>query len=108
MAGLQENNYAVWHSQQTCDSSSAAQPEMRPPILLVGNFLSSTLGNRGVCEDLAARLAASLWPVLTTSNRSGRLLRLLDMISVAWCKRHNYAVAQVDVFSGHAFLWAEA
>jgi hypothetical protein len=98
----------VWNSQQTCHSSSTAQPEMRPPVLLVGNFFSSTLVNRSVCEDLAARLAASLWLVLTTSNRPGRLPRLLDMISVAWGRRYDYAVAQVDVFSGSSFVWAEA
>ena len=28
----------------------------RPPVLLVGNFLSAAAGTRGVCEDLAARL----------------------------------------------------
>jgi glycosyltransferase involved in cell wall biosynthesis len=30
------------------------------------------------------------------------------MVSVAWCRRHDYAVAQVDVFSGLAFVYAEA
>jgi glycosyltransferase involved in cell wall biosynthesis len=30
------------------------------------------------------------------------------MISVAWGRRYDYAVAQVDVFSGSSFVWAEA
>jgi L-malate glycosyltransferase len=108
MAGLQGNNRIVWGSQEICHASSPVQPAMRLPVLLVGNLLSSTLGTRSACEDLAARLAASLWPVLTTSAKLGRLPRLLDMVSVAWCRRYDYAVAQVDVFSGSAFVYAEA
>jgi glycosyltransferase involved in cell wall biosynthesis len=81
---------------------------MKLPVLLVGNFLSSSLGNRSVCEDLAIRLTASHWSVLTTSARPGRLPRFLDMVNMAWCRRYDYAVAQVDVFSGPAFVWAEA
>jgi glycosyltransferase involved in cell wall biosynthesis len=81
---------------------------MKLSVLLVGNFLSSTLGSRSVCEDLAARLALSHWLVLTSSEKRSRLPRLLDMVSMAWCRRNDYAVAQIDVFSGPAFLWAEA
>lgn len=77
-------------------------------VLLVGNFLSSTGGNRGVCEELACRLAGAGWSVLTTSPRAGRLSRLTDMLATAWRNRHHYDVAQVDVFSGTAFVWAEA
>jgi glycosyltransferase involved in cell wall biosynthesis len=76
-------------------------------ILLVGNFLSNRF-NRAVCEDLADRLSASGWTVLTTSRRVGRAARLLDMIGTTWAKRHQYAMAQVDVYSGPAFFWAEA
>lgn len=81
---------------------------MKTPVLLVGSFLSATHGNHNVCEDLAARLTPLGWPVLTTSHKPGRLARLLDMVSTAWLKRHDYAVAQVDVFSGLGFVWAEA
>lgn len=78
------------------------------PVLLVGNFLSARLGTRGVCEDLAAQLARLGWPVCTTSDKAGRLSRLVDMLGTVWRKRHDYAVAQVDVYSGPAFRWAEA
>ena len=84
MVGFQGNNHIVRNGEETRRSSSAVQPEMKFPVLLVGNFLSSTLGNRSVCEDLAPRLAAARWPVLTTSERRGRLPRLLDMVSMAW------------------------
>lgn len=78
----------------------------RPPVLLVGNFLSRHLATRTVGEELAARLAASGWPVTSTSERRPRLPRLLDMQRTIW--RAGYAVAQVDVYSGAAFFWAEA
>jgi len=77
-------------------------------VLLVGNFLSGSRYIRGVCEDLAPRLTASGWEVLTTSSKSGRVPRLVDMVTTAWIQRHRYAVAQVDVYYDLAFAWAEA
>lgn len=77
-------------------------------VLLVGNFLSvARQGTRSVCEDLAERLGSSGWVVFTASNRPGRLKRLLDMVMTAWRRQHIYAIAQVDVYSGKAFVWAE-
>ncbi len=80
---------------------------MRRSALLVGSFLSAEPGRRSVCEDLAERLSGAGWSVLAVSHRTGRLARLLDIASTAWRRRSGYAVAQVDVFSGRAFLWAE-
>jgi glycosyltransferase involved in cell wall biosynthesis len=77
-------------------------------VLVVGNFLSPSRAYRFVCEDLAERLAGRGWAVVTASSRPAPLSRLLDMVSTAWCRRRDYSVAQVDVFSGRAFLWAEA
>lgn len=77
-------------------------------VLLIGNFLSDALGNRGVCEDLAAGLRARGWPLVTASSRPRRVPRLLDMLSTSWRERRRYSVAQVDVFSGPSFYWAEA
>lgn len=76
-------------------------------MLVVGNFLSGHGRARGVCEDLAERLTAAGWAVIETSRKSGRLARLLDMAWTVWSKRHEYAVAQVDLYSGPAFSWAE-
>jgi glycosyltransferase involved in cell wall biosynthesis len=81
---------------------------MSTSVLVIGNFLSSSVGTRGVCEDLAAKLRGSGWFVLTASSRLPRLARLLDMLATAWQQRRRYQVAQVDVFSGPAFFWAEA
>jgi len=61
-----------------------------------------------VCEDLAERLANNGWKGVTASRKRPRLLRLADMILTAVRHRHDYSVAQIDVFSGPAFVWAEA
>ncbi|MDB6121297.1 MAG: putative glycosyltransferase [Pedosphaera sp.] len=82
--------------------------ELNIPVLLVGNFLSAAGGSRGVCEELAVRLAANGTTVFTTSSQPMRIRRLWDMLSTIYKKRHQYAVAQVDVYSGPAFFWAEA
>lgn len=79
-----------------------------PSILIVGNHLSSSVGTRAMGEDLSARLAARGWNVWTTSTRRARLPRLADMLAACWRLRARYAVALVDVFSGPAFLWAQA
>jgi glycosyltransferase involved in cell wall biosynthesis len=79
----------------------------RHPVLLVGNFLSGTRGTRGVCEDLASGLKVAGWPVITTSSRPSRFARLVDFLFTVWSKRNRYRVAQVDVYSGPSFVWAE-
>jgi len=76
-------------------------------VLLVGNFLSGSIGTRGVCEDLAVALASAGWSVITTSSRPSRFTRLQDFLLTVWWQRHRYDVAQVDVYSGLAFFWAE-
>jgi len=81
--------------------------QSRPTVLLIGNFLSATRGTRSVCEDLALRLKASNWSIITTSFRPGRLARLLDFLLTVWRCRNQYHVAHVDVYSGPAFVWAE-
>jgi glycosyltransferase involved in cell wall biosynthesis len=80
----------------------------RPPVLLVGNFLSGAGRNPSVSEDLARRLRDRAWPVITTSSRTGRLARLADMLTTIWQHRHDYALANVEVYSGLAFYLAEA
>ncbi len=77
-------------------------------MLIIGNFLSASGGSRGVCEELAERLAAEGWRVLCASRKRPKLFRLADMVLTAAKQHHEYAVAQVDVFSGPAFFWAEA
>lgn len=85
---------------------SPAGPATRS-VLLVGTFLSASVGNWNACEDLAPRLRSRGFAVLTVSSRRNRAARLLDMLGTCWAKRRHYALAQVNVFSGPAFVWAE-
>lgn len=80
---------------------------MKSSVLLIGNFLSEKQGSRGVCEDLAIKLADDGWNVITTSEKKSRVFRLLDMLQTTWRHRHQYNVALVDVYSGAAFTWAD-
>ncbi|MEW6510878.1 MAG: glycosyltransferase family 4 protein [Bacteroidota bacterium] len=77
-------------------------------VLLVGNFLSESMVYGSVGEDLSRRLTARGWSVVMTSGKMNRALRLIDMVRTVLSRRRDYAVAHVDVFSGVAFLWAEA
>ncbi|MEX2299891.1 MAG: glycosyltransferase family 4 protein [Bryobacterales bacterium] len=80
----------------------------KPTTLLIGNHLSGAGVNPSVCESLAVRLRERGWQVLTTSGKLGRIARLCDMLGTVWSARQDFDVAHVDVYSGKAFLWAEA
>src|ERR1041384_1344601 len=77
-------------------------------ILIVVNFLSAAGGSRGVCEELAERLAATGWHVVAASRKRSKFLRLADMVLTTVKHRRDFGVAQVDVYSGPAFFWADA
>ena len=79
---------------------------MTPRVLLVSNFLSDSR-TPCVAEALAVRLRARHWSVLTTSSQQNKALRLLDMVQTIWRRRHEYDVAQVDVYGTLAFVFAE-
>lgn len=86
-----------------------ATEEDRPPrLLVVGSFPARAPLERYPSGDLAARLASRGWDVLTTSRAERRLGRLREMVGSVVRDRGRYEVAVVDVFSGPAFLWAEA
>src|SRR5262249_26939923 len=58
-------------------------------------------------REIAVRLRSTGWQVITTTSRVGRVARLADMVRTIYARRRDYEVAQVDVYSGHAFIWAE-
>ncbi len=80
----------------------------RPRLLLVGNFFHRHGRDGQYCRYLADQLVGRGYPVLTVSRWRPRLLRLVEMTWVPWWQRRNFDVAQVDVFSGPSFVWAEA
>ncbi|MFM8392864.1 MAG: glycosyltransferase family 4 protein [Acidobacteriota bacterium] len=85
----------------------SAEKSDHPTLLLIGNFLTNSLGTRHVSEDLAEQLRARGWPVITTSSHPGRVRRGLDMLLTIWRTRHSYALAHIEVYAGLAFIWAE-
>ena len=89
-------------------SESAAPQNQHPGVLFAGNFYASEGGSLSVCEELSSRLRGNGWHVITVSRKRERLAKLADMVATAWRERANYQVAQIDLFSGAAFVWAEA
>lgn len=79
-----------------------------PRLLILGDLVSRHTRYFGVAEDMADRLQARGYSVLRSSSRRGKLGRLLDRVYTAIARRQEYDVAYVDVFSGRAFMVAEA
>jgi glycosyltransferase involved in cell wall biosynthesis len=76
-------------------------------ILLVGNHLSSVSNNPSVAEGLGQRLVERGWKIILVSRRANKIQRLADMLWTIWSCRQQYTIAQIDVFGGAAFQWAE-
>lgn len=81
--------------------------EKQPAVLMIGNFLSNSGMNRTINEDLAEVLYKAGENILTTSNRPGRIPRLMDMLGTILHYKKEYDIALVDIYSGKAFIWAE-
>lgn len=76
--------------------------------LLVGNHLSASGRNPTVSEELAFCFRQTGMRVLTTSGRPNKVGRLVDMLATTVARRRSYEVAQIDLYSGPAFRWAQA
>lgn len=81
--------------------------EDKSTILIVSNFFVANQAGWGPHLDIAQALNERGWRVIKTSWYRQRVIRLVDMLWTAWYHRHHYSVAQVDVYSGPAFMWAE-
>jgi len=86
---------------------STQQIESRTRLLLVGNFLSRQGQVPQLCEELADRFEMEGWSVLRTSSKPGKVARLAEMVVTAFRRRSEFDLAQIDLFSGSAFVWAE-
>jgi len=75
-------------------------------ILLIGNHFSDRSHNQNAWQSLAQQLRSSGYSVHTCSDKRNKVLRLADMLSTIWLLRNTYQLAQIDVFSGYAYLWA--
>ena len=74
---------------------------------MIGNYLSTQKWNKNIWHYLAERLSEVGWNVITTSSKENQILRMLDMLWTIWRERKNTTLAQIDVFSGRAFIFAE-
>lgn len=77
-------------------------------ILMIGNYLPQPKYNKNIWQFLSEHLSVEGWCVISTSSKENRLLRLLDMLFTVWRYRHVYQIAQIDVFSGSAFAFAQS
>ena len=77
-------------------------------ILLAGNHLSGPGGSRGPIEDLAVRLRERGHSCLCVSPYRNGMARASHLMWTALSRRDDYDAAVVDVYSGRAFLWADA
>jgi len=84
------------------------QDNMKRRVLIVSTFLRDAGLPPSTCYALSSLLTQAGLEVVTTSSKYGRLPRLVDMMVTAWRERDRYSVACVDLFSGPAFIWAEA
>ncbi len=92
----------------TAEGTPLLATDPRPVrVLLIGNFFGLQGGGQ-YCKDLAVQLALRGHRVLSVSHSRPRALRLFAMTFYPWWQRRRFDVAQVDVFSGPSFLWAEA
>lgn len=82
-------------------------PMNEKSILLIGNHFVSNKGNQNVWMEIPTRLSQLGWKTLTSSSIFLKPFRLLDMIWSILSKRNDYQIAQLDVFSGPSFIWAD-
>lgn len=75
---------------------------------MIGNLLSRSIFTKSIVEELYERLTEKGWRVTPTSRIKNRPARLFDMVSTAWINRQQYSGAHIVVYSGLAFLYAEA
>src|SRR5438105_4059895 len=98
-----------WNASVIAPNQQASEMTTVPrSVLFVGAFPRPAGLDRYASGDLALRLESRGWTTRVTSSRPGRLARPWNMLIETWRARHQYAVACVDVFSGPAFLGAEA
>lgn len=80
--------------------------EDKKTILFIGNHLSLAGKNPSVGEELSRQLEKTGWKSILVSRKRYRITRLLEMVAIIFSHRKIYSLAQVDAFSGQAFIWA--
>ena len=81
--------------------------KLKPVVLLVGNLSSPFPGAQTLGTEWARKLVEGGWTVIPTSDQPKPLPRLGNMLSTVWRRRRDYRLAQVELYSGRAFLGSE-
>ena len=89
-----------------CKADPIRKEVFKLKVLFIGNHLHDSGHNVGASFEIADKLRQKGFEILYTSSKVNRILRLLDMLWTVVYRRRDYDVAQVDIFSGLAFLWA--
>jgi glycosyltransferase involved in cell wall biosynthesis len=76
-------------------------------ILFIGNHFNNQKGFHYIFDELILRLNQKGWRTYKSSKYRIKVFRLIDMLWSILTKVDQYQVAEVDVFSGAAFFWAE-
>jgi glycosyltransferase involved in cell wall biosynthesis len=76
-------------------------------LLFIGNHFQTDRSNPNVTQSLMTHLRERGWKILSTSQKQNKAIRLLDMLFTIIRKRKVYQIAEVDIFSGLAFIWGE-
>lgn len=75
-------------------------------ILFIGNHLQESGYSEGVSYLIGTQLKTKGHGIIFTSTKVNKLLRLFDMLQTIFNRKSEYEIAQIDVFSGSAFLWS--
>ena len=76
-------------------------------ILFISTFSRSHQDIPYINDELIQHLETHGWSTVRASSKTNKLLFLLDVVWTIISKRNRYHLAEVDVFSGPAFIWAE-
>lgn len=76
-------------------------------ILFIGNYFSSPKVNPNTWYSIHQYLDRSEFQIITTSTKRSRILRLVAMLATIIRYKDVYQVAEIDIFSGWSFTWAE-
>jgi glycosyltransferase involved in cell wall biosynthesis len=96
------------NSQERVKGLKDSNVNVEKTVLLIGNFFSKVTGSTSVSEELALHFHRYLgWNVLTASCHAGRVKRLLDIVFTIVRRQREYHIANIEVYSGAAFILAE-
>ena len=76
-------------------------------LLMISNFLHDGKSSAAVGEGIALHLEKHGWKTICVSHYRNPILKLFEMVSTIVLQGHKFHAAQLDLFSGNAFFWAE-